>query len=194
MADGLEGAWGLLPVGSVVRLRDGGDSLVMVMGFEPEVDDVVADYLGVPYPVGLVSDDAALAFDADAVTEVLHRGFWDDEGEAALAAVHRFRTAAADAERRLQELVDSIDAERYVELREHYTFGRFDEEPEPDLLDGEEPDGSDGEAQWAFDADGETGSDSVGFADVDFDDFEDADEPDFLDEADDEPEPELPEV
>ena len=54
---------GLLPVGSVVRLQ-GSDAQVMVLGFEPQLGDVRADYLGVAYPMGLVSDDAALAFDA----------------------------------------------------------------------------------------------------------------------------------
>lgn len=201
MADELQGTPELLPVGSVVELRDGGGSLVMVLGFEPEVDGVVADYLGVPYPMGLVSDDAALAFDAEAVSEVRWRGYWDDEGDAALEAVRHFRTAASEAQRRLQELVDSLDAERFVELREQYTFGRFAEEPEPDLLDDDSSEGfdaQDGAPQWAdAEADGSArdfGDDAVGDFVEGFDDYEDADEPDFLDDIEDEPEPELPDL
>ena len=122
----------LLPVGSVVRLQ-GTDALVMVMGFQPQVANVQADYLGVPYPVGLVTNDAALAFDAEAVAEVLHRGFWDAEGDAALAAVRRYRQATDDLARQFEELVETLTVDRLRELHEEYLFDALDEEPEPEL-------------------------------------------------------------
>ena len=134
MADGTA-AREILPIGSVVRL-DGADALVMVMGFEPRLDEgEVADYLGVPYPMGLVSEDAAIAFDADAVAEVRHRGVWDDEADAGVAAVRRFHAATSDSYRRLRELVDSLTPERYYELRDYYTFDMGEDEPEPDFPD-----------------------------------------------------------
>lgn len=122
----------LLPVGSVVRLA-GADALVMVMGFEPDLDGVQADYLGIPCPMGLVSDDAALAFDADAVVEVVHRGFWDEEADAGLAAVRRFRTAADDVERQIYELIDKLTPEYLAEWRMQRAFDELDDEPEPDF-------------------------------------------------------------
>ena len=133
----------ILPVGSVVRLA-GTDALVMVLGFEPRFGNDYADYLGVAYPQGLVSDDAALAFDADAVAEVVHQGYWDDEGDEALAAVRRFRAAAADVDRQIREFTATLTPERVLELREEYLFDQMDDEPEPDffdegVLDGEVP-------------------------------------------------------
>ena len=122
----------LLPVGSVVRLA-GADALVMVMGFQPNLGDAWADYLGVPYPMGLVDDDAALAFDASAVSEVVFRGHWDDEAEEGLAAVRRFREAADDLHQQLLDLIESLTPERVEELRWQYAFDALGDEPEPDF-------------------------------------------------------------
>lgn len=124
----------ILPVGSVVRL-EGADALVMVMGLQPTIGDVQADYLGVPYPMGLISDDAALAFDASAVAEVKHLGFWDEEADAGVAAVRRFRDANEDVLRQMRELIDSLTHERFLELREKYAFEALEDEPEPDFPD-----------------------------------------------------------
>ena len=128
----------ILPVGSVVRLADAA-ALVMVMGFEPKLDDgTTANYLGVPYPMGLVTNNSALAFDASAVAEVVHVGFWDEEAEAGIAAVERFHAATADAYQRVRELVDTMTHERYLELREKYAYARLgDDEPEPELPEDE---------------------------------------------------------
>lgn len=125
---------GLLPVGSVVRLAGASDALVMVMGYEPTIGDVQADYLGVPYPMGLVDDDAALAFDASAVTELVHRGFWDEEAEAGVAAVRRFRAATDDVLRQVYEFMDTLTPERVTELRVARYLDMLEEEPEPDLF------------------------------------------------------------
>lgn len=130
----------LLPVGSVVRLQ-GADALVMVLGFQPQLDDGYADYLGVVYPQGLVSDDAALAFDAEAVAEVVHQGFWDEEGDAALDAVRHFRDAADDVRRQVEEFVASLTVERIKELHDDYLFDRMEDEPEPDFFDEAVQDG-----------------------------------------------------
>lgn len=124
----------LLPVGSVVRLEDA-DALVMVIGFKPTFDDVEADYLGVIYPQGLVSDDAALAFDADTISEVVSRGYWDEEGEAARSALRRYRDAALDLKAQFEAFVETLTPERVIELRSEYIFDQMDEEPEPDFPD-----------------------------------------------------------
>lgn len=124
----------LLPVGSVVRL-EGTDALVMVLGFMPQLDDAQADYLGVPYPQGLVSDDAALAFDAGAVAEVLHRGYWDAEGDAAIEAVRRYRTAADDLATQFEEFVANLTTEDILAYRDEYLFDHMEEEPEADFFD-----------------------------------------------------------
>ena len=124
----------LLPVGSVVRL-EGADALVMVAGFKPTFDGVEADYLGVVYPQGLVSDDAALAFDADAIAEVVFRGYWDEEGEAARAALRHYREAALDLKAQFEAFVETLTPERVIELRSDYIFDQMDEEPEPDFPD-----------------------------------------------------------
>lgn len=130
----------LLPVGSVVRLQ-GADALVMVLGFQPQLDDGYADYLGVVYPQGLVSDDAALAFDAEAVAEVVHQGYWDEEGDAALDAVRHFRDAADDVRRQVEEFVASLTVDRIKELHDDYLFDRMEDEPEPDFFDEAVQDG-----------------------------------------------------
>lgn len=137
----------ILPIGSLVRL-EGAEALVMVMGYEVDLGDECADYLGVPWPMGLVADDAVLAFDASAVAEVAWRGLWDEEADAGLAAVRRFRAATRHAEQSLRELIDTMTHEKFLELRERYTIDVADEEPEPDFLEegdveselGDEPD------------------------------------------------------
>lgn len=122
----------LLPVGSVVRLA-GADALVMVMGLEPDLDGVKADYLGVPCPMGLVSDDSALAFDADAVSEVVFWGYWDEEAEAGIAAVRRYRAAADDVIRQVHELIDNLTPRYVAEWRAMRALDALDDEPEPDF-------------------------------------------------------------
>lgn len=122
----------VLPVGSVVRLQ-GAEALVMVAGYEPLLDSGWADYLGVPYPMGLVQEDAAVAFDASAVDEVVQRGLWDSEAEAGLAAVRRFRAATSDTLRRVEELTASLTPSRVDELRMQYSFDALDDDPEPDF-------------------------------------------------------------
>ena len=125
---------GLLPVGSVVRL-EGGDTLVMVIGFQPRFDDVQADYLGVVYPQGLVSDDAALAFDTDSVAEVVFRGFWDEEADAAREALRAYRDAALDLKEQFETFVEGLTTERILEFRNDYLFEQMEDEPEPDFPD-----------------------------------------------------------
>ena len=133
----------LLPIGSVVRLQGADDTLVMVMGYEPVMGDEHADYLGVIYPVGLVSEDAALAFDASSVAELVHRGFFDEEADEALAAVRRYRALSAEAVRGVRELIDSLTPERVTQLKREYverTRGPRVSEPEVLVADDDDDD------------------------------------------------------
>lgn len=124
----------LLPMGSVVRLQ-GTDALVVVMGLLPQTEDGQADYLAVPYPMGLVANDGALAFDADAVAQVVHEGFWDQQGETALEALRRYRQATDELGRQFEEFVASLTPERLIELHDEYAFDVLEDEPEPDFPD-----------------------------------------------------------
>lgn len=67
----------ILPIGSVVMLK-GLNVPVMIFGFlqkngmEPER---LADYVGVPYPVGNVGLEQQLGFGMEDITEVLFEGY-----------------------------------------------------------------------------------------------------------------------
>ena len=70
-----------LPVGSVVRLKDGKKNL-MIIGFmttSPETGDKQYDYLGALYPEGVISSDMNFLFDHDGIEEILFKGYVTDE-------------------------------------------------------------------------------------------------------------------
>lgn len=82
---------GLLPVGSVVRLR-GGEKLVMIAGFYQATkipDSPVFDYAGLPYPVGYLDADQMLLFDQGQIEEVFFTGFLNDEGKEFMARIEK---------------------------------------------------------------------------------------------------------
>jgi hypothetical protein len=70
----------LLPIGSVVRLKDG-TKKAMIFGVK-QVDKgsgTEFDYIGVVYPEGNLGDGSQFFFNNDAVEEVFYRGFEDEE-------------------------------------------------------------------------------------------------------------------
>lgn len=73
---------GVLPLGSVVLLKDAKRYLV-VMGYLiiEEGTNKVWDYMGCAYPIGAISSDAILTFDANQIEKVIFKGFSDEEGE-----------------------------------------------------------------------------------------------------------------
>jgi len=83
----------LLPVGSVVIVR-GSTRKLMIMGIlqqDPQTEDGVYDYLGVTYPVGFLganADNVAL-FNSDDVTDVIFKGYHDEERERMLADLQK---------------------------------------------------------------------------------------------------------
>ena len=72
----------VLPLGTVVLLKDA-TRYVVVIGYSmiEHGEKKVWDYLGCPYPVGVVSSDSNLLFDKEQIDKIVHRGFSDEEGE-----------------------------------------------------------------------------------------------------------------
>lgn len=110
---------GILPIGSVVRVAST-RALAMILGYEPLVDDGRADYLAVPYPMGLISDDGAIAFDRSSIGEVVFEGYVDEEARRAFSAIRAYRESTEDMLEQVKRFIDSLDDERVHELRERY--------------------------------------------------------------------------
>ena len=71
----------LLPIGSVVLLRDGVKKL-MIIGIKPVKEDDpdrVYDYIGVVYPEGFIGNEYNFLFDHDNITDVVFRGYENPE-------------------------------------------------------------------------------------------------------------------
>jgi len=65
----------LLPIGSVVKLEDL-EQVIMIIGrMVVSADKRDFDYAGVPYPVGYLGDEKVLCFNHDKVVEEMHRGY-----------------------------------------------------------------------------------------------------------------------
>ena len=82
-----------LPLGSVVRLRDGKLKLMVVSRAlrvpAANGEPYYFDYGAVAYPNGLVSPEMAY-FQLDTVEEVYHWGYSDEEDLQGLESIHRF--------------------------------------------------------------------------------------------------------
>lgn len=90
----------LLPIGSIVRLKDS-EKRMMVFGIAQtgatDEGEVTADYIGVPYPEGNMGIQYQYLFDHEDIDEIVYRGFEDDARDAfleQLAQVFRSRSAA----------------------------------------------------------------------------------------------------
>lgn len=71
----------LLPIGSVVLLKEG-SKRVMVFGVKQTTDDemnIDYDYIGVMYPEGFLGGNYQFLFNHDDIQEVFFRGYEDDE-------------------------------------------------------------------------------------------------------------------
>lgn len=72
---------GLLPIGSVVRLR-GDEGSLMVVGYfsvQQSRPDYVWDYVGVPFPQGCLDTTQTYAFDKEQIEEIQFIGYEDEE-------------------------------------------------------------------------------------------------------------------
>ena len=74
---------GVLPIGSVVLLKDG-DRKLMICGVcvtKEDVDSRMFDYSGVLYPDGLEDLDKLYLFNRDSIEQVFYVGYMDENSE-----------------------------------------------------------------------------------------------------------------
>lgn len=78
----------LLPVGSVVLLKDATKKLMIIgiMQVKPE-ENKVYDYLGVPYPEGYVGSDNNFLFNHTDINDVIFTGYTNPERDIFLKAL-----------------------------------------------------------------------------------------------------------
>ena len=77
----------LLPIGSIVLLKDG-EKRLMISGIKQSDvsgDGKEYDYLGVLYPEGHIGDQFQYLFNHEDISKIIFRGFEDDERETFLA-------------------------------------------------------------------------------------------------------------
>lgn len=83
----------LLPVGSVVLLKEARKKLVII-GLMPvkhmgSGEDVAYDYVGVPYPEGYIGQESAMLFMHESIEKVAFKGYSDDERMTLIEAIQR---------------------------------------------------------------------------------------------------------
>lgn len=88
----------LLPIGSVVRLADA-KKKVVIMGIMPvkhmaDGEDIIYDYLGVPYPEGYMTQDTGLLFNHDKIDETIFTGYVNEERELFIKTIQQIVNAA----------------------------------------------------------------------------------------------------
>ena len=105
----------LLPIGSVVML-EGGEKRLMIFGIKqtdvvnegtPDETSAEHDYIGVVYPEGNMGQEFQYLFNHDAITEVLFRGFEDDERTQFIEALDELYQSE-----NFEELVSSFEQEK----------------------------------------------------------------------------------
>lgn len=72
---------GLLPLGSVVKLKES-EGLLMVIGYftvEQSRPDYVWDYAGVVFPGGCLDTTQTYQFDKEQIVEIVYIGYEDEE-------------------------------------------------------------------------------------------------------------------
>jgi len=71
----------LLPIGSIVLLKDGEKRLMIngIMQSDANGNKEEYDYLGILYPEGHIGDQFQYLFNHEDIKEIIFRGFEDDE-------------------------------------------------------------------------------------------------------------------
>ncbi|WP_166244938.1 DUF4176 domain-containing protein [Paenibacillus turpanensis] len=78
----------LLPIGSIVLLREGTKKLMIIGRFQKLLSSAETyDYIGCLYPEGYLKPDQNYVFNHDAIAEVVHEGYSNEEEQAFLSAV-----------------------------------------------------------------------------------------------------------
>lgn len=70
----------LYPIGTIVRLK-GIAHPIMIIGFYQVYEEKVYEYVGVPYPTGLVSTNSMMAFRPPLIEALLAKGYEDDNAK-----------------------------------------------------------------------------------------------------------------
>ncbi|AJI09668.1 TPA: DUF4176 domain-containing protein [Bacillus cereus] len=65
----------LFPIGSVVKLKELNQPVMVIGRMIISADKHDFDYVGVPYPVGYLGDEKVLRFNHDKIVEEMHRGY-----------------------------------------------------------------------------------------------------------------------
>ncbi|MEI3892670.1 MULTISPECIES: DUF4176 domain-containing protein [Bacillus] len=65
----------LFPIGSVVKLKELNQPVMVIGRMIISADKRDFDYVGVPYPVGYLGDEKVLCFNHDKIVEEMHRGY-----------------------------------------------------------------------------------------------------------------------
>lgn len=78
----------LLPVGSIVRLKEAKKRLIIIGIAQVKPDEnKLFDYLAVPYPEGFLGEDANFLFQHEDIDSVDFTGFSDPERDAFIEAL-----------------------------------------------------------------------------------------------------------
>ncbi|CAG9615003.1 hypothetical protein BACCIP111899_04237 [Bacillus rhizoplanae] len=69
----------LLPIGTVVKLEDMEQSVMIIGRMVISEDKREFDYVGVLYPIGFIGNEKVLCFNHNKITEEMHKGYMTDE-------------------------------------------------------------------------------------------------------------------
>ena len=84
----------LFPLGTIVTIK-GINKPVMIIGYLQNVNGRIYDYMGVPYPTGLVSPQSTIVFDRGVLEKLVAEGYKDEDGDVFLKAIPRLVSGVA---------------------------------------------------------------------------------------------------
>ena len=80
----------LLPIGSVVKLKDATKRLMIRGVIQTDIDGNDYDYIAVLYPEGNVTQETQFLFQHTDIEDIIFRGYEDDEREGFLNRLAEF--------------------------------------------------------------------------------------------------------
>lgn len=92
-----------LPLGSLVLLKGGSKRLMIYGRVQKLPTGAEYDYLGCPYPEGFINPEKSFVFNHDAIEEVVHVGFSDEDEEMIQGLLHQHRPLKLKADDENQE-------------------------------------------------------------------------------------------
>lgn len=92
------------PIGSIVRLYMDEKKLFMIIGYFPQHEDSgMYDYIAVPFPYGMMTDRHYICFNREGITELVHTGYCDAEGQEVLEGFDQIVANFKDLMEKTQE-------------------------------------------------------------------------------------------